>query len=187
MKNLYLTLFLMSIIGTVYGQVETHYYPDSTNLIKISSINHLSKSKKIKTFPSFDVQQLLNEDSLERKDVPDIPFRFGKGFDTNITLGDGSWQNINNGRVWSMEFESRGAKSINFIFDNFYLPDSAELYITNKDQTVLYGPVKSNQNTKDGFFLTDLIDGDNVTVYLFEPNDQIGKSRLIIKKVVQRK
>lgn len=184
MKNLYLTLFLLSMIGKVYGQVETHYYPDSTNLIKINSVKNLSKSKKIKTFPSFDVQQLLNEDSLERIDVPDIPFRFGKGFDTNITLGDGSWQNINNGRVWSMEFESPGAKSINFIFDNFYLPDSAELYITNKDQTVLYGPVKSNQNTKDGFFLTDLVDGDNVTVYLFEPNDQIGKSRLTIKKVV---
>ena len=79
MKNLYLTLFLLSMIGKVYGQVETHYYPDSTNLIKINSVKNLSKSKKIKTFPSFDVQQLLNEDSLERIDVPDIPFRFGKG------------------------------------------------------------------------------------------------------------
>jgi hypothetical protein len=83
-----------------------------------------------------------------------------------------------------MEFQSEGAYSINFVFDNFYLPDSAKLYATNIDGTMLYGPVTSKQNTKNGYFLTDLIQGDKVIIYLFEPNSKKGQSELTIKKVV---
>ena len=49
---------------------------------------------------------------------------------------------------------------------------------------MLYGPVTSKQNTKNGFFLTDLIIGDNVTIYIFEPNAEKGKSKLTITGVV---
>jgi lysyl endopeptidase len=184
MKKICFVLILLSVIGIVYGQVETRYFPDSTKLSKIKSVSNLTKTKKIKTFPLFDARRLVEEDSLDRINMADIPFRFGKGFDTNITFEDGIWQNVTNGRVWSMEFKSAGAKSINFVFNDLYLPDSVELYITNADQSVLYGPVTSVQNTKDGFFLTDLIEGDDVTIYLFEPKNQIGQSRLTIKKVV---
>jgi hypothetical protein len=83
-----------------------------------------------------------------------------------------------------MEFQSPGAYSINFVFDRFFLPDGAELYISNADGTMLYGPVMSKQNTKNGYFLTDLIQGDIVTIYLFEPTDKKGESTLIIKRVV---
>jgi len=47
---------------------------------------------------------------------------------------------------------------------DFFFPDSAELYIANKAGTVLYGPVTSKQNTRNGFLLTDLIEGDDVTI-----------------------
>ena len=176
MKKICFVLILLSVIGIVYGQVETRYFPDSTKLSKIKSVSNLTKTKKIKTFPLFDARRLVEEDSLDRKNMADIPFRFAKGFDTNITFEDGIWQNVTNGRVWSMEFKSVGAKSINFVFNDLYLPDSVELYITNADQSVLYGPVTSVQNTKDGFFLTDLIEGDDVTIYLFEPKNQIGQT-----------
>jgi lysyl endopeptidase len=109
----------------------------------------------VKTFPAFDVQKLIDEDK-SNKDL-DIPFRFGKGFDTDITLNDGEWSNVEGGRLWSMEFQSKGAYSINFVFNQFYLPDGAELYISDALGTMLYGPVTSKQNTKNGFFLTDLV------------------------------
>ncbi len=40
--------------------------------------------------PLFDVTALLEEDEVT-KDL-DIPFRFGKSFDVNLTLKDGKWQ-----------------------------------------------------------------------------------------------
>jgi hypothetical protein len=49
---------------------------------------------------------------------------------------------------------------------------------------MLYGPVTSKQNTKNGYFLTDLIQGDEVTLYLYEPDLKKGRSKIIIRKVV---
>ncbi len=71
--------------------------------------------------PNFDVAQMLAEDEAVRG--MDIPFRFGKGFDVNYTLKDGHWKNTNNGRVWSLLFQSEGAYSINFIFSELFLPE----------------------------------------------------------------
>lgn len=99
----------------------------------------------------------------------DRPFRFGKGFDAGISLMDGEWSNVDEGRLWSMEFQSNGAYSINFVFDQFFLSDSAKLYVTNTNGTILYGPVTSKQNTKNGYFLTDLIQGDDVIELVKDP------------------
>jgi len=182
MKRTILTLILIFVLSLTHGQVETKFYPDKNALEQVKPIQNHPQANKVKAFPSFDVQKLINEDKL--KEGLDIPFRFGKGFDANITLNDGEWTNVEGGRLWSMEFQSKGAYSINFVFNHFYLPDSAELYISNVSGTMLYGPVTSRENTKNGFFLTDLVQGDDVTIYLFEPTEKIGKSQLTIQRVV---
>ena len=132
--------------------------------------------------PSFNKEQMLEEDKMN--EGKDYPFRFGKGFDINLTLLDGTWSDVDGGYLWSLEFESSGAYSINFIFNNFYLPEGAYLYIGNTEGTMLYGPVTSKENTKEGLFLTDLIIGDKVTIYLFEPQNKLGLSTLSITKVI---
>jgi hypothetical protein len=66
----------------------------------------------------------------------------------------------------------------------FFLSESAKLYITNTNGTMLYGPATSKQNTKNGYFLTDLIQGDDVTIYLYEPNSEKEKSKLTVRRVV---
>jgi len=182
MKKAIIILISLFNILFVYGQVESRLFPNHNALDKISMAKNINRSPKIKKMPSFNKQVLLDEDVAN--EGLDIPFRFGKGFDTNITLSDGNWTEVENGRLWSMEFESQGAYSINFVFNDFYLPEGAELYITNKDETMLYGPVTSEQNTKNGFFLTDFIEGDNVTIYLFEPTDKRGLAKLTVKRVI---
>lgn len=84
-----------------------------------------------------------------------------------------------------MEFKAKEAYSINFIFSEFYLPKNAKLYITNSGGTILYGPVTIENNSENEIFLTDLIQGDNATIYLFEPTQEQGKSRLTIRKAIQ--
>ena len=138
----------------------------------------------IKTFPSFNFQEYLNRDKENAKKGLDLPLRFGKAFETNCSLSDGEWITLSNGRLWSMKFRSSGAYSINFIFENLYLPESSWLYIINSEGTMLYGPVTSKQNTNCELFLTDLIKGDEVTIYLFESNSEQGQSKLSIKRVV---
>ena len=182
MKRVILFFVLISSIQLASGQVETKFFPDGNAFDQVPLIKSQPKATTVKEFPAFDVQKLIEED--KQKEGLDIPFRFGKGFDTHITLADGAWTVVEGGLLWSMEFQSKGAYSINFVFDQFYLPDSAELYISNAIGRMLYGPVTSKQNTKNGYFLTDLILGDNVTIYLFEPVTKRGQSQLSIKRVV---
>ena len=162
--------------------METKYFPKGNAFELDKYLGNHPKANKIKEFSSFDVQKLIEED--EQSKGMDVPFRFGKGFDTKITLANGEWTDIEGGRLWSMGFRSKGAYSINFVFDRLYLPDTARLYAANSDGTMLYGPVTSKQNTKNGYFLTDLIQGDEVFLYLYEPDTKKGKSELTIKRVV---
>lgn len=181
-KIIFILILPFAFFHFVYGQVETKFYPDKDALQQNRYIRNHKKSTKVKKMLSFDVQKMMDED--RQNENLDIPFRFGKGFDVNITLSDGEWTTVENGRLWLMEFQSEGAYSINFVFENLYLPDSAELYIVNSEGTMLYGPVTSKQNTKNGFFLTDLIQGDKATIYLYEPTNKKEQSQLIVKRVV---
>ncbi len=167
----------------VFSQINTTFFPQGNALNQVRQDRELSKSTIIRKLPPYNYQKLLPEDK-ENKGLP-VPFRFGKGFDINVTLVDGEWTEVDGGgRLWSMEFQSEGAYSLNFVFDRFYLPASASLYIVNADETVMYGPVTSMHNTKNGYFLTDLIKGDAVTIYLFEPAEKKGESQLTIRRVV---
>ncbi|WP_296849216.1 serine protease [uncultured Methanobrevibacter sp.] len=132
--------------------------------------------------PSFDLEKLKKEDN--ELEGLDYPYRFGKGFDVSFTLDDGIWIDCNNGRLWSMSFVSDGALSLNFVFEDFCLTDKSCLYIVNQDSTILYGPVKKDAIPDNGFFLTDIISGENATIILYEPSEQKGKCSLRIKKVV---
>lgn len=182
MKTIILFFIFTFVLQIVHGQVETKFFPNGDGKSRIKTIKDNPKANITKELPSFNVQKLIDEDKLN--EGQSVPFRFGKGFDIDLTLVDGKWINVDRGKLWSMEFRSKGAYSINFVFDKFYLPDSAKLYIVNVDGTMLYGPVTSKQNTKNGYFLTDLIKGDDVIIYLFEPIDKKGQAQLTIKRVV---
>ena len=171
---------IIACLSLSYSQVETHYLNngEATKLI-----NKPIRSKGVvKVMPSFDLAQLEKEDA-ERDSTGGL-FRFGKPFDVSYTLTDGQWEEVDGGRMWSMTFKSGGALSLNFLFNDFHLSEGAELYVVNKDESVLFGPVTKESTTENGVFLTDILKGDQASVYLFEPTDQEGTSSLTIKRVV---
>ena len=171
---------LILCLSLSYSQVETRYL-NSGEAMKL--INKPVRSTGVvKEMPSFDLAQLEKEDA--ERDGAGGTFRFGKPFDVFYTLDDGQWEDVDGGRMWSMTFKSEGAISLNFVFNDFWLPEGAELYVVNKDKSVLFGPVTKESTTDNGFFLTDIIKGDQVSILLFEPIDNEGKSSLTIKEVV---
>lgn len=181
MKRYYLVVFfLLTMIGAGYAQVETHYYQDGET--SHNPWHSVRRNMDVKRMPSFDLAQLQRED-VENDNAGRL-FRFGKGFDVSYTLADGQWEDVGGGRLWAMTFISEGALSLNFVFNDFRLPEGAELYIENEDKTVLYGPVTSEATTENGYFLTDIIPGSQATIYLFEPSWCENESSLTIKRVV---
>ena len=182
MKKIVLLLVALSVITCkVMGQVETRYFQngeanDHFNYQKANFPPH------IYVLPRFDVDSMLVEDK-EMEDC-DVPFRFGKAFDTNITLEDSDWEYEDESRIWSMTFKSAHACSLNFVFENFYLPEGGELYIVSKNGNVEYGPVTSKTINGNGSFLSNIIPDSCVTVYLKEPLSKKGQSTLTIRRVV---
>lgn len=184
MKRIAFILFILIASVHTFAQVETRYFLKGDTIVSdVHKMIRQSKAAKVKVMPAFDSEKLRKED--EEMKGEDVPYRFGKGFDVSYTLSDGEWEYVEDGRLWSLSFESKGALSLNYIFDDFYLPDGASLYVENEDKTVLYGPVTSDIIIqKRSTFLTDVIAGEQSTIYLYEPENQINESKLTIKRVV---
>ena len=185
MKSIYSILVVTICIlhcQSLLSQVETNYYAKDQVPSKIKEALLFAKDNQIHSMPSFDLKSIQEEDKL--LDGIDKPYRFGYAFDVSYSLADGKWRDVENGRIWSMTFESKGAQTLGFIFENFYLPEGGTLEIVNEDGTVAFGPVKPDAIPSNGSLFTDFLSGDKVTIFLFEPNQYKGSSSLAIKKVV---
>ena len=185
MKKLVLVILSCFSFYIINGQVETRYFPDGNALDALDFLDQTVISSNAVILPSFDMTMVPEEDwSAE---VGDAPFRFGYGFDRSYSIQDGKWAAVDGGLLWSLSFRSKDALSINFVFDQLYLPEGAELYIMNDERTTLYGPVTTSQNiavtnnvtdivlgdrldlggAAPGRFLTDIIPGEKVSIYIF--------------------
>ena len=179
-KLLLLPVFLLGTI-IVKAQIPTFYYEKKDAFYHYPSLRS-SQVIQTKTMPGFDIDKLLEEDKEKEGIVG--PFRFGYVFEVNYSLKDGTWEELETVRIWRMKFVSPGAYSLNFVFNELYLTQDAQLYIFNTKGTMIYGPVIAKYNLSDEKFLTDLIAGDEVIIQLTEPKTGKEQSRLKISSVV---
>lgn len=130
-----------------------------------------------------DISALLKEDRREARQGA-LP-HFGKPMPLALDLlPAGNWEPAAGGRLWRLTIASPGARSLNFMFDKFFLPPGAELYLYNADRSVVMGPITTTQNTATKVFATDLLQGEAVTFELFEPVAFQGQSVLHADQVV---
>jgi hypothetical protein len=135
--------------------------------------------------PDFDLKARLQQDSIRDLDRSK-PYRFGKEFSVDIDINeDGQWINLSNGsRVWVMNIRSNNAKTMNFIFDEFHLPEGSQLYFYNDQKIDLLGAYTSSQNQDNGVFGSWLVDGDNVWIAYQEPANTTEEVELHLSKAV---
>ncbi|WP_026704021.1 T9SS type A sorting domain-containing protein [Flavobacterium soli] len=135
--------------------------------------------------PEIDLKTLQAEDAIndQRKD---LPWRFGQEIIVDYNLGNsGQWTTLDNGdRIWRIRFQSKGAKTMNFIFSDFYMPEGATLYLYNSTHTDLLGAYDAKQNNDQRVLGTWLVNGADIWLEYFEPKAQLDKGKLEIFKVV---
>jgi hypothetical protein len=182
MKKTVFILMFIFVASAIEAQVISNRYEKD----EVFKIHPQLKQKKAKSpqkkMAIVNVQKLIEEDRQLAK--MDRPFRFGYGFDVHYSLNDGIWEENDSSKIWSMNISSLGAYSLNFIFQQLFLAEGAQLFIYNNDKSMVYGPVISEQNAVGEHFLTDLIAGDEVTIQLIEPKNIKQPSSLIISKVI---
>ncbi|MBA7535527.1 hypothetical protein ES705_27785 [subsurface metagenome] len=177
-----LSIYLLLVIN-IAAQVTSNIYSEKSKVFdSYPQFSELRYSAPEIIMPGFDINRLLEEDEAVKG--MDIPYRFGKGFDVNYSLADGIWTKVDSGRVWLMKVTSPGAYSINFIFNELFLPESAELYIYSYDGSMVNGPVTSKQNLESRIFLTDIIKGESVILYLYIPENKEANAKLAISRIV---
>jgi len=135
-----------------------------------------------KTLPTFDLKSIQEEDKVNDLSF-DKPWRFGYMHSVDYGLQDGKWDVLENGdRIWRILISSPEALSLNFVFDNLFIPKGGSLYLYNNDKSDLLGAYTSDQNQEGGILGTWLVEGDSVWIEYFEPQNVLGQGTLHIAK-----
>ncbi|OYQ43166.1 hypothetical protein CHU92_03640 [Flavobacterium cyanobacteriorum] len=171
-------LILIFLFSIGYSQVTNQGKPYSWKL------NNLEQVMPVK-MPSFDLKALKDEDKANEH-RKDIPWRFGYEFIVDHNLANsGKWHTLPNGdRIWRIRFKSRGAKTLNFLFSDYYMPEGGKVYLYNNSRTDLLGAYDARQNNETRVLGTWLVQGDDVWIEYFEPAAKAGQGKLEIFKVI---
>lgn len=134
--------------------------------------------------PGFDLQEQLNIDSLEYSSLR-ASNRFAYKFITDFTLDNsGEWVTLANGtRVWRLGIRSANAYSINLLFTAFELPEGAQLFIYNPDQTHVLGAFTHLNNSENGILPVSPVEGERLIVEYHEPLRVAFQGKLCIGEV----
>lgn len=172
----YITLFICLLTFINNAQVTNEGTPESWKY----DLEEITPN----SFPKVDTKALLAEDELNDSD--NLPYRFGFEFFTNFNIHtSGKWDELpNGGMVWRMRFQSNDAITLNFLLEDFEIPQGSKIYLYNNDRTDLIGAYDFQQNNKEKTLSTWLIEGDDVWIEYYEPKKVAGLGKFTISKVV---
>ncbi|MEZ4888083.1 MAG: PKD domain-containing protein [Chitinophagales bacterium] len=150
------------------------------------SFTHSSLTSKVPTasMPSINLAALKAEDALNDGDKQ--VFRFGKSIEVNFNLDNaGVWETLKNGdKLWRLQIFAKGAKTINLIYNDFYLPKGAKLFLYNADKSEVIGAFTERNNKPYRKFSTTLLKGDKTILEYYEPANVAGKGIVQISEVI---
>ena len=133
--------------------------------------------------PAFDVDSLLREDSIYHN--PNGALRFAHKLFVNLSPGNsGVSFNLDDGtRIWKLGLRSKGAYSLNLIFEEFVVPPGARLFLYNPDKSQVLGAFTSNNMQESGEFAIAPVSGEEILLEYHEPADAAFPGRLRLTEV----
>lgn len=138
----------------------------------------LRKGSEVVRMPAFDVEEMRREDSLEGNNIGGL--RFAYAFEVDYTPNNsGVHYRLKDGRdVWRLRIVSKGAYSLNLIFEEYQLDDSSQLFIYTPDRSTIRGSFTSENNSSHGVLATAPVPGDEVVVELITPKESTSRLRI---------
>ena len=171
-----LIILLIFFCSFTYGQISELGEPYSfSHNVKID-IDKVVMPK----INNADEQLNANSDCPQCKSL-----QFAETFAVNYNLNNsGTWQTLSNGdKLWRLAIKSENAYSINLIFETYYLPVGAKLFIYNKEKTHIIGAFTHKNNKYDKILPTMPVKGDEIIVEYYEPKNVEFSGELSISQV----
>ncbi len=170
-------LLLNSLIFSGYSQISHGGIPASFGSIK----------KGIFSIPFVEMEPVSNEELLreEKSAVTHLkPFQFAKTFNVSIDPSNsGRWEKKSGQRIWTIGIRSKGAYSLNLIFDKMILPEKSSIFIYTPDHSTILGSFTSDNEQSSGYFSFYPIPGDEIIVEYNEPEEVKNQGQIHIFKV----
>ena len=141
MRKFYSFLLLAFFSTFSYAQVTNSGQPVSWGLNLDNQVEKIN-------LPDFDLDAVKAEDEINDYKF-EAPWRFGYMHSVDYGFDDGVWTTLDNGdRIWRILITSKNALSLNFIFDDFYMPDGGYIYLYNNQRTDLLGAMTQTKTKK---------------------------------------
>ena len=175
----------MEVIPDAKTQISQEGTPPSQQDVYKSEMASIGQVEK-KTLSPVNADSMRKEDSIEQAQNPGIPPRFGVGQDLNAGIeNSGQWDTLPNGdKVWRLRVHSPSAKSLNFVFQEYKLPEGAELYIHSKQHDWTIGAFTAKNNKDYGGFSTDVVKGDQAVLEYYLPEGVPDKGKLQLERII---
>ena len=124
-----------------------------------------------KVLSKVPTERLLAEDrALDEQGRRPGPMRFAVPVTVAFTLGNsGTWQTLDDGRLWRLRIQSPDAKSQNLAVTRFEMPEGAKLWIYDPAHAHVEGPYTARHRSRQGSLWTPIIEGDEIVVEVFVP------------------
>ncbi|MCB1034384.1 MAG: trypsin-like peptidase domain-containing protein, partial [Acidobacteria bacterium] len=138
------------------------------------------------SLPALDLAVLADEDAA--REAAGEPYRFAQtaplAVRTPATAG--SWETLADGsRLWRLRIASPGARSLNFGFTRFHLPEGARLLIYAPDESVAIRPYTAADNRPHGELWTPVLPSPEAVLELSVPAEREGEVELELPFVQQ--
>ncbi|MFH2037540.1 MAG: trypsin-like peptidase domain-containing protein [Candidatus Zixiibacteriota bacterium] len=178
MRILFIAVFMLSVSSTlVQAQLSLGGTPYSFE-------NPLKSSIDTKIMSAVNINALEAEDAVDSD--KGLPFRFGAPFDVDYDLyNSGTWEELPDGAgIWRLKIVSDGAFSINLVYNQFYMPSGARLFVYNETRDMVIGAFSEQNNKEHKKFATAPIKGDAIILEYFEPADVRGTGFITVSRIV---
>jgi hypothetical protein len=167
--------FVVLAIG-LKAQISEGGTPYSWSIVGLKSTTSLPRVN----LKNLDIDKLLEEDILNPS-----PFRYGVCTDSAIDIKANGETIIvpGKGKVWRLRIGSENSKSIQIAFKMFVLPQGAQLFLYNDNQTRQAGAFTKNNMQKDSAFVLADFKGNHVIIDYYEPDNPEYSGKLVIGSI----
>ncbi len=148
-----------------------------------NNANQLKQKTVLVQLETPDLVALQLEDA-ENDNRKDKPYRTSTIHEVNKNLlQSASVTKQGEKAILTWHLEATGAKHLSYFFSDFFLPESALLYIVNNTTGDYYGAFGSNNHISTGTFATSPFAGDNHTLVVSLNESELPLLRLQLKEV----
>jgi hypothetical protein len=145
---------------------------------------HVSPQISFTTMPAIDIESLAAEDAVVDQ-YKEAPYRFGFEHETAFGLDQASWRSIDeNKSIWQFGIECASARTINLIFEDFYLPKGAEMFIWSADREEFLGSFNHKNNQEYRVLATSILQSDKIVVEVQANNQVKDQVSFVVSMVV---